>query len=255
MGLTEIAKRTGLLKSDVHRILKSLEQFGFVEQDMVSRRYDLGLELLKLGHLVHDRLRLCETARPFMRRLTETAEAACNLAVFDPVDEEVVFVEQIDSPLEVQIRWRIGRRASPHATAVGKTLLAYLDPERARKVCEKGGLKRKTRYTITDSLALEQELARIREAGYAVDREEAVLGACCVAAPLRDHRDQVVAALSVSMLAGRLGRSSERDIATLVKSAAAHISAALGRPGSAKSTAAVAVRRAQSRKRNASPQA
>jgi len=167
----------------------------------------------------------------------------------------VVFVEQIDSPLEVQIRWRIGRRVPPHATAVGKTLLAYLDPEKARKVWEKGGLKRKTRYTITDSLALEQELARIREAGYAVDREEAVLGAWCVAAPVRDHKDQVVAALSVSMLAVRLGRSSEREIATLVKSVAAHISAALGCPGSAKSTAAVAVQRAQSRKRNASPQA
>ena len=127
-GLTEVAENTGLLKSDAHRILKSLEMFGFIEQDRESRRYRLGLELLKLGHLVHARLHLSDTARPFLRALSEAAGGTANLAIFDPVDREIIFVEQIDCPSEVQIRWRIGHSAFTHATAVGKTILAHLDP-------------------------------------------------------------------------------------------------------------------------------
>lgn len=241
MGLTEVAALTGLLKSDVHRILKSLEQFGFVEQDAGTRRYSLGLGLLKLGHLVHDRLHLNDIAKPFMQQLSDAADASVDLAVFDPVDEEMIFVEQIDSPSEAKVRWRIGQRVPAHATAVGKTLLAYLDPELARKVIEQGGLKRKTRYTITDPLALERELAEIREAGYAVDREEAVPGVCCVAAPVRDHGGRVVAAVSGSMLAVRLERSCESDVAALVLSAAARVSAALGYLGRASSAPPIVV--------------
>jgi DNA-binding IclR family transcriptional regulator len=118
----------------------------------------------------------------------------------------------------------------PHATALGKILLAYLDPEAAHKVIQKCGLPRQTRHTITDPAELDRELASIREAGYAVDREEAVLGACCIAAPVRDHKCQVVAAISVSMLAVRLEHLRERDVAAIVRTAAARISAALGYP-------------------------
>ncbi len=228
MGLTEVAGTTGLLKSDVHRILKSLQRFGFIEQDARSRRYRLGLELLRLGHLVRERLHLSDIARPHLRRLAEWAGASANLALFDPVDEAIIFVEQIDAPGEVQIRWRIGRRVSAHATAVGKTLLAHLDPEVMRNIIRKTGLEKRTRYTITDPEEFERELARIRAVGYGLDREEAVLGASCVAAPVRDHTARVVAAVSVSMLAGRIGRQREAEIAAMVRSVAARIGAALG---------------------------
>jgi DNA-binding IclR family transcriptional regulator len=231
MGLTEVSGLTGLLKSDVHRILKSLAQFGFIEQDAQNRRYRLGLELLKLGHLVRERLQLSDIARPHLRHLAESVGASANLAVFDPVDQEIIFIEQIDAPSEVQIRWRIGRRVTAHATAVGKTLLAYLDPEVTRGVITKTGLEKRTRYTITDPKEFERELANIRVAGYGLDREEAVLGASCVAAPVRDHTGRVVAAVSVSMLAGRMGRQRETEIAGIVRSVAARIAAALGFPG------------------------
>ena len=226
--LTEVAENTGLLKSDAHRILKSLEMFGFIEQDRESRRYRLGLELLKLGHLVHARLHLSDTARPFLRALSEAAGGTANLAIFDPVDREIIFVEQIDCPSEVQIRWRIGHSAFPHATAVGKTILAHLDPETARAVVEKSGLSRKTRHTITSVAELERELHRVREAGYAVDREEGVEGACCIGAPVRSHTGCVVAAVSVSMMKVRLARLREAEVIALVKSAAGKISGALG---------------------------
>src|SRR5262249_31315741 len=83
MGITEVAEKTNLLCSDVHRIMRSLQHFGFVAQNPRTKKYELGLELLKLGHLVHERTQLCEVARPFMRLLSESALATANLAVFD----------------------------------------------------------------------------------------------------------------------------------------------------------------------------
>jgi DNA-binding IclR family transcriptional regulator len=228
MGITEVAERTGLLCSDVHRILRSLQHFGFVSQNPRTKKYELGLELLKLGHLVHERTELCGVARPYMRLLSEAAQATANLAVFDPQEREVLFVEQIDSPAEVQIRLRIGRRVSPHATSVGKVLLAHLDSETVAAIVRDLGLPKITRYTITDPAQFEKELETIRLQGYGADREEAVIGACCMGAPVRNHEGKVVAAVSISMMAAHVSRAEEPQLASLVKTAGANISKALG---------------------------
>ncbi len=228
MGIRDIAGATGLLPSDAHRIMRSLECFGYISQDAETRKYRLGLEVLKLGHLVYQRIELREVARPFLRRLSESVRATANLAIFDPNDMEVVFVEQIDSPDEVQIRLRIGSRASPHATAVGKVLAAYLHRSTARRLLKKDGMPRKTRNTITDLARLEKEFETIRAEGFAADREEAVVGAFCIGAPVRDHTGRVVAAISISMMAARVALSEERRLIHLVKQAAARISEALG---------------------------
>lgn len=228
MGVVELARDTGLLPSDVHRILKSLEAFGYVEQDARSKKYRLGLALLRLGHAVLLRLELREVARPLLCRLSERAEATANLAIFHPYECDIIFVEQIDSPTEVQIKLRIGSRVNPHATGVGKVLCAYMDPETCRKVLEKDGMERKTSRTITDRTLLEREFERVRKQGYALDLEEAVEGACCAAAPIRDHCGEVVAAVSASMMASRFYRWREREIAAMVISTAEKISAGLG---------------------------
>lgn len=228
MGIVELARDTGLLPSDVHRILKSLEVFGYIEQDALSRKYRLGLALLRLGNAVLEKIELREVARPLLCRLSERAEATANLAIFHPHECDIIFVEQIDSPTEVQIKLRIGSRVNPHATGVGKVLCAYMDAGTCRKVLDRDGMERKTSRTITDWVLLEREFARVRECGYALDLEEAVEGACCAAAPIRDHRGEVVAAVSASMMASRFYRLSEREIAALVISTAEKISAGLG---------------------------
>jgi IclR family transcriptional regulator, KDG regulon repressor len=228
MGVTELAQRTGLLRSDAHRILTSLEAFGYIEQDAHTRKYRLGLEILKLGQVVLQRLEIRDVGRHPLRALSEKMEATANLAIFDPRDLEIIFVEQIDSPSEVQLKARIGSRASPHATAVGKVLTAYLDARTARQLLKKEGMPKKTEHTITDASRLEKELEAVRAQGYAVDREEAVEGACCIGAPVRDHTGAVAAALSVSMMAGRFYRCPEAQLAAIVRAAAARFSAALG---------------------------
>lgn len=228
LGLMEIAERTGLLPSDVHRILASLHMFGYIERVAETRKYALGLELLRQGHRVLLRLEIRDVGRPFMRRLAETGEGTANLAILDAHEQDMIFIEQIDSPAEVQINLRIGARASPHATAVGKVLCSYLTLDEVRRLLEKSGLPRKTPYTITDPAKLEREFETVRDSGYAVDREEALEGACCLAAPVRNHAGTVVAALSLSMATRRFNRWQEAKLASLVRSAAAQFSAALG---------------------------
>lgn len=228
LGVTELAQKADLLPSDAHRIATSLKYFGYLGQDTHTKKYRLGLELLKLGHLVHQRIELREVARPFLLRLAELTEATANLAIFDPHDLEIIFVDQVDWPSEVQIRLRIGARASPHATSVGKVLTAFMDPAAAERVLRKKGVVRKTRNTIVDPQRLQREFETIRAQGYAWDREEAVEGACCIGAPLRDHRGEVTAAVSISMLAGRIASQDERPLVSAVTTSAAKISAALG---------------------------
>jgi len=96
------------------------------------------------------------------------------------------------------------------------------------KVIQKSGLPKRTRYTITDVTRLEREFEAVRSQGYALDREEAVAGACCIAAPVRNHKDEVAAAISISITAAHLVASEEPRLIAAVQEAAASISAALG---------------------------
>jgi DNA-binding IclR family transcriptional regulator len=228
MGVTELARQADLLPSDVHRLVSSLKHFGYIEQEPETKKYRLGLELLRLGHLVHQRMELREVARPYLVRLSEWTEATANLAILDPQDLEIIFVDQVDSSIDVQIKLRIGARASPHATSVGKVLTAFMDPLMAERVLKKDGLIRKTPNTITDMEKLRHEYENIRARGYACDREEAVEGACCLGAPVRDHCGNVVAAVSISTLAQRMSLGCETRLASAVKATAAKISAELG---------------------------
>jgi DNA-binding IclR family transcriptional regulator len=230
MGVTEVAQHTGLLPSDAHRILSSLAHFAYVEQDHSSKRYRLGMELLKLGHLVHARMEIRQTARPFLERLAEDTSSTANMAVFDRRELAVVFVEQIDSESEIQLRLRVGSIVGAHSTSVGKVLLAHLPEATLEQVVKKHGLKKKTRYTITERSRLAAELEMVRSDGYAIDREEGVEGAFCVGAPVYDHSGQVVAAVSVSTMLARVSSAGERTIITAVKRTSKGISNALGYP-------------------------
>ncbi|MFN7992405.1 MAG: IclR family transcriptional regulator [Bryobacteraceae bacterium] len=228
LALTELAHETGLLPSDVHRILHSLEPYGYIEQDPSSKKYHLGLHVLKLGYTVLQRLELREIGRPLLRHLSEEIEATVNLAVIDRRELEIIFVEQVDSPTEWQLKPRIGARAAPHCTALGKVLTAFVDRSLARRILKKNGMPKCTDQTIVTAAAFEKELERVREQGYGVDREEGVEGACCMAAPIRDHTGAVVAAVSASMMSSHFYRWNEARLASVMKSAAARLSASLG---------------------------
>lgn len=228
LGITELARRTDLLPSDVHRILASLKASGFVEQNPETRTYHLGVSLMKLGLTVYQQNHMREAARPLLIKLSEQTEATAHLAIFDRRGLEIFLAEQIDCAREIPFQVKYGAPASPHSTALGKAILATLDRDVVIEFVSKSGLRRVTPNTITEMPALLTELDRIAARGYGVDREESAVGACCVGSPIRDWSGAVAGALSVSMAAERFYRLREATVGSAVKTTAARVSTALG---------------------------
>ena len=197
LSLAEIARRTGLPKPTLHRLLAALDALGLVER--TAGGYQLGIRLFELGEHVPRKQRLREAALPFLQDLFEASHDTVHLAVLDGTD--VVYLERIRGHRPMKAASRVGGRLPAYCTGVGKALLAF-DGEAAARVLAMP-LVARTPYTITDHQRLAQELAEIRAAGIAFDREENAIGIACVAAPiLLDER--AVGAVSVTCAAPRL---------------------------------------------------
>ena len=201
LGVTELSRKLDLHKSTVSRLLTSLQREGLVEENMVTRKYRLGMGLVTLGGLVLQRLDVTQAGRPLMQKLAEASQETVILAVKD--GDEAVSVAQIpSSQLVKHIEW-IGRRTPLHCTAVGKVLLAY-SPGTEQKAFIASGLTRYTPDTIADPDVLCQHLAQVRQQGFATDQGEFEVGLNAIAAPIYAHTGGAVAALSISGPAFRL---------------------------------------------------
>lgn len=236
MGVTDLARRTDLLPSDVHRILSSLKSYGFVEQNLETKTYRLGVGLMKLGLAVFQRNELREAARPLLLRLSEETEASAHLAIFDRRELDIFLAEQIDHAAEVPFKAKFGAPTGAHCTALGKAIMASLDHEMVSQYLQKNGMRRSTPHTITQLAEFEAALAKTRQQGYGLDLEEYADGACCLGAPIRDWSGSTVGAISISMAAQRFYRLQEPEIASVVKTAAFQVSLAIGYQGYAIST-------------------
>lgn len=227
-GITDLARRTELLPSDVHRILTSLRAFGYVEQDPETKKYRLGFSLLRLGLTVFRRNQLREKAHPVLVRLSQKIAAATYLALLDERELKVLLVDQVEGPNDPVFKDHLGGSQRLHCTALGKIIMANVSRDTALAALEKSSLTRYTRHTITDISTLELEFEEIRRLGYAVDREEYTNGMCCLASPLRDHAGSVVGAISTSMPSAQFVAWDESTLAAQLKAVSLHVSATLG---------------------------
>jgi IclR family KDG regulon transcriptional repressor len=223
-GVTDLAAETGLGKSNVHRVLKTLQSAGFVRQPPGGARYQPTLKLWELGARLHEGLDLTREARPHVAELARATQETVHLSVLDGA--EVVYVDKLDSPQPIRAYSELGGRAPAHCVATGKVLLAFSAafPDLPQ------ALERYTTRTIVDRAALLTALAEVRSKGYATnwgEWRERVRG---LAAPIRDAQGAVVAAIGVSGPAERFTRSRMSDMSGGVVQAAAAISAALGGP-------------------------
>lgn len=224
VSIKEISEALDLPPSTVHRLLATLAAGRLVEQDR-DRRYSLGVKLIALGHVAQERLDLRSVALDTMRELAKQTHLEVNLAQLDQSD--VLYLEKVADGAPFSLNIRVGQRRPAYCRALGKVLLAYLSPEEARRRIG-SKLPRMTPQTITDPDALMEHLAGVRQRGYAVDREEAESGCVCVAAPIRDARGEVVAALSISGPSGQMAAMPEAHIARIVQDAADAIASRLG---------------------------
>ena len=220
LPITELAARTGLSLGTVHRLLASLAARGYVRQEP-DRRYALGTALLPLGDAA-TRL-LSSWALPYLSQLAEQCGETANLAVLE--DDHVIYVAQAPGRHRMRMFTEVGRRVLPHSTAVGKVLLAWQDPDHVRRIVTRLGLPGHTPRTLTSLAAFGEELAVVRERGWAVDDEEEELGVRCMAVPVGPG-EGAVAALSVSGPASRVS-AGQPDVVEALRAVAGELARTL----------------------------
>lgn len=201
LGVTEIARGTGLAPGTAHRLLVGLAQRGWVRQDP-GRRYGVGPAALRLGGAASTKL--AAVAAPFLRAAVEATGETANLASLD--GDVMVYVAQSPSPHTLRIFAEVGRPVPLHSTAVGKVVLAGMDPGLAQELLAGTGLVARTPRTLTDPDDLRAELDRVRAQGWAMDDEEQELGVRCVAVPVGTGSERARMALSVSGPTERMSR-------------------------------------------------
>lgn len=225
LSSAQIAKRLKMPRGTVHRLIVTLREVGFIEQERERDEYKLGLKLFELGNVVLANMDLHREAKSFVDALTAVTGEAVHLCVFDGT--QTTLIHRTEATQE-RTNTIVVMEASPaHCTATGKAALAYQSENVLEKVLALG-LKPLTPNTITEPSKLRAELEQIREKGYAIDDEELQPGIRCVAAPIRNASGRVFASVSVSGPARRITKAKTKSLSALVIHYADAISTSLG---------------------------
>lgn len=198
--VTEIADYLGIPKSTTHDHLSTLVSLEFVVK--TENRYRLGARFLEYGGYTRENMKVYRVARPVIERLADETGEHANLLIEE--HGRGIFLYKAKGDNAVDLDTHPGMRVPLQTTALGKAILANLPRSKVEEIIDRHGLPKVTENTITDEEALYEELANIRERGYAIDRAERVEGMRCIAAPIKDREDQVLAAISVSVPMSRM---------------------------------------------------
>jgi DNA-binding IclR family transcriptional regulator len=223
LGVSELAARVDLGKSNAHRLLQTLTELGYVRRDAATGTYAAAIRLWELGTAMIDHLDLRELALPAMEGLLSRTRESVHLSVLD--GDEVVYLHKLESPEPVRAYSKIGGRAPARCVATGKALLAALNETTLAGVAE--NLHAFTPKSITDPDAFLQEMAGIRTRGYATNAGEWQETVCGVAAPIHDPAGGVIAAIGVSGPAERLRPGRFKALGAEVVAAADAVERAL----------------------------
>jgi IclR family transcriptional regulator, acetate operon repressor len=199
-GITEIARDLGMAKAAVHRVLASLRSRDLISLDETTRRYSLGPAVLSLGLTYLDRLDVCGLAAAALPGLSRATNETATLSV--RTGNSRVYVEQVTPPREVIMSVRIGVPYPLHAGASSKAFLAFMRDEEIDAYF-RTAIEPLTSATIVDEDELREQLAQIRDRGWAESVGERQAGAASVAAPVLNHTGAPSAVLSISGPADR----------------------------------------------------
>ena len=224
IGVSELSTLLDMHKSTVFSLISTLEHLKLLEKSEDSKKYRLGIELFRLGSLVN--LNVRHVARYELECLQEKVNETVHLARRD--DVHMIFMERFESAYTMKIYTVDAKPLPVYAVGVGKAILSTLDDPVLADLMERMRFEPLTQHTIVNPAALEAELKKIRERGYAIDNEELEDGLYCIAAPLYDWRGKADYAISVSGPKIRTAGEKFETIKNLVVETAAAISEKLG---------------------------
>ncbi|WP_128255452.1 IclR family transcriptional regulator domain-containing protein [Falsirhodobacter deserti] len=227
-SLGTIAQKAMTSKSTTHRLLQTMVDLGYVEQDMETERYGLTLKLFSIAARAIDPSQLLTHADRAMATLSRATGESINLGVIDGQEEKVVYVHHIESVYGLSMKSTVGQRNPLSSTSLGKALLAWREAEEIEARIARMPFDPAGPNAIRDAARLRDELARTREQGFAEEIEEAEAGVRCLAAPVFDHLGRPVAAISMAFPLFRFDEARKPDYVARLQAAARETSAALG---------------------------
>jgi DNA-binding IclR family transcriptional regulator len=193
LDFTTIHGRLGLPKSSTHNLLGTLSQLGLLRM-RPDRGFVLGLKLTELGALAANHRFVEAESLPLLRALASELQLTCHLGVSEGA--EAVYLSKIECDQPIKVDSWVGKRFSVHSSALGKVLLAWLPEAELQRVLADISWVQNTRHTITSPTEMRAHLNLVRTRGWATDDEENVPNIRCVAAPVFDRQQNVVAAIS-----------------------------------------------------------
>ncbi len=189
-GVSDLGRKKGLNRSNVHRILNTFESLGYVEKNPINSKYRPSLRFFELGSLIIQRHGLIKIAHPFLEKLGVKFGETSNLAILDR--GEVIYIDKIESSEALRMDLAIGRRVPAYCTALGKILLLGLKKDSLDQYLKITKLVKRTPNTLSSKRDLLKHLAEVSESGFAIDDEELSIGIRCIAAPIRNHSGDIV---------------------------------------------------------------
>jgi DNA-binding IclR family transcriptional regulator len=228
LGVSELARRLGLGKSAVHRLLTTLQSEGLVQQGPRTDGYRLGIVMFELGEAARVHMDLHVAAHSTLARLREQTGETSQVSVAD--GDDVVVVDRMESAHSLRLFTEAGRRVPMYCTASGKVMLAFRTAQHRAAYLSRVELRPLTAHTITDPARLRVELRSVRARGWAESMNERELGVASVAAPVRDVSGAVVAAISVGAPITRYRGVPRKRMTQAVVQAGEEVSRRLGWP-------------------------
>ena len=224
MSIPELEAKTGLNRTTVTRLVQTLAAREYIEKLDQTNQYRIGLKVVEIGSVRLNQMELKTEAIPYMRALSQKLNQVCHMGQLS--DGEVVYIEKIEPIASIRMYSAIGKRVPMHTTSLGKMLASGLTDEAILAILEKKGMRRYTEATMVDKNAYLEEIAKVRKQGYAMDNAENEVDIYCIAAPVRDYRGQMIAAISTTNTTHK--RPPDAGVIEMVKSTALSISARMG---------------------------
>lgn len=202
LTLTELSRRSGTPKSTTLKLLRILQEEGFVIYNRDSKRYILGPAATNLAQLILTSPGLRLLCRPYLQELVHTSREDAYLGIKQ--DDHIIYIDKVESSQSIRLDIALGTKRPLHSSAVGKLFLAHMQEDVLESWIRERELPIVTMNTLTDPKTLITELERIKKDGISISQGENIEGVTAIAAPIWNDAGEVVAGVSVSGPSSRL---------------------------------------------------
>jgi len=196
LSIGDLSERLHMDKATVHRLISTIKDAGYVNQNLDNKKYSNSFKLFAMGNRVMEKTGVKYISRPFMEELSEKTSETINLGV--RIGNKIIYIDKLESSSTIKVGLGIGTSVPSYCSGLGKAILAFTEKEELMNILESITFEKYTERSITEKPQLIEELEIIREKGFSVDDEEYVDGLVCIAAPIFDYHGNPIASISVS---------------------------------------------------------